>query len=74
MRAALCVLQQYGRLLLVGEGTGLFLHSGGEEMRVEGRIDQVTFPISVMIPIIPMLKRCAFAEGKGFLERQCADS
>ena len=33
---------QYGRLLLVGEGIRIVSYSG-EEMRVEGRIDQVTF-------------------------------
>ena len=38
----LCVLTQYGRLLLVGEGIRIVSYSG-EEMRVEGRIDQVTF-------------------------------
>ena len=37
-----CVLTQYGRLLLVGEGIRIVSYSG-EEMRVEGRIDQVTF-------------------------------
>ena len=31
-----------GRLLLVGEGIRIVSYSG-EEMRVEGRIDQVTF-------------------------------
>ena len=67
----LCVLTQYGRLLLVGEGIRIVSYSG-EEMR-ENRSGDVS--ISVMIPIIPMLKRgCAFAEGKDFLERQCADS
>ena len=39
---SLCVLTQYGRLLLVGEGIRIVSYSG-EEMRVEGRIDQVTF-------------------------------
>ena len=38
----LCVLTQYGRLLLVGEGIRIVSYSG-EEMRVEGRINQVTF-------------------------------
>ncbi len=38
----LCVLTQYGRLLLVGEGIRIVSYSG-EEMRVEGRIDQATF-------------------------------
>ena len=38
----LCELTQYGRLLLVGEGIRIVSYSG-EEMRVEGRIDQVTF-------------------------------
>ena len=69
----LCVLTQYGRLLLVGEGIRIVSYSG-EEMRVrENRSSDVS--ISVMISIIPMLKRgCAFAAGKGFLERHCADS
>lgn len=39
---SICVLTQYGRLLLVGEGIRIVSYSG-EEMRVEGRIDQVTF-------------------------------
>lgn len=70
----LCVLTQYGRLLLVGEGIRIVSYSG-EEMRVEVENRSGDVSISVMIPIIPMLKRgCAFAEGKGFLERQCADS
>ena len=48
-----------------------FQHAGKDGR--ENRSGDVS--ISVMIPIIPMLKRgCAFAEGKGFLERQCADS
>lgn len=69
----LCVLTQYGRLLLVGEESGLFRIPGGDAGGRENRSGDVS--ISVMIPIIPMLKRgCAFAEGKGFLERQCADS
>ena len=54
--------------------SGLF-RSSGEEMAGgrENRSGDVS--ISVMIPIIPMLKGGgAFAEGKGFLERQCADS
>ena len=37
-----CVLTQYGRLILVGEGIRIVSYSG-EEMRVEGRIDQATF-------------------------------
>ena len=70
----LCVLTQYGRLLLVGGGNpDCFVFRGGDAGGRENRSGDVS--ISVMIPIIPMLKRgCAFAEGKGFLERQCADS
>ena len=50
-----------------------FVFRGGDAGGRENRSGDVS--ISVMIPIIPMLKRgCAFAEGKGFLERQCADS
>lgn len=38
----LCILTQCGRMLLVGEGIQIVSYSG-EEMRVEGKIDQVTF-------------------------------
>lgn len=70
----LCVAYTIWQAAPCGRGNpDCFVFRGGDAGGRENRSGDVS--ISVMIPIIPMLKRgCAFAEGKGFLERQCADS